>query len=485
MNAPLTVTPEIRSRERLALSCNLTDFDRFPVASLLKATLPGHYRQCVELQQSARQWAEQHVRPFAGEWDRIIGENHNFVPWHAIDASIPHGFFALHIPRILGGGGYGTLPAAVFYEEVAAADAGLSVVLGAHGLALALVMSTLDLRLIHFLASEISEGQRQGKATIFALAHTEPAGGSDVEDDEDINIASVQSTFKPVPGGYRINARKVFISNGNIARYFVLTAYGDKHSPGATARMFIIPAGAEGLSVGRVEHKMGQRLSGAAEIIADDVFVPEHMSHASGPRNIDTVLSLTRGPVGAISTGIIRGVLERVLAYLEQKRVGDHWLFDEQWVKIALAEILADLQTGRGLYMDSGIVDEYRGIAGFLTRMDMGLPDVARRNPLFRQLLGMPVVSRPLQRLFDLKVDKRELQSQVGHSSLAKFRTSDLAVRAAMRGMEILGEDANDPRWGVEKYLRDGKLCQIFEGTNQINQLHVVRGFIERANGKT
>lgn len=484
MNAPLTVTPDTRAQERLLLSYNIADFDRYPIASLLKATLPAHYQQCVEIQQAARHWAEQHVRPSVGHWDRVIGDNHACVPWPAIDASIPHGFFALHVPRILGGGGYGTLPASVFYEEVAAADAGLAVVFGAHSLALALVMSTLDLRLIHFLANEIAEGQRVGRACILALAHTEPGGGSDVEDDVDINIASVQSTFKPAPGGYHLNARKVFISNGAIARYYVFTAYGDRNNPGTSGRLFIVPADAEGLTVGRVEHKMGQRLSGAAEIIAENVFVPEAMTHECGPRNIDTVLSLTRGPVGAISTGIIRGTLERVLAYLEQKRVQDHWLADEQWVKIALAEILADLQTGRGLYMDSSIVDEYRGVAGFLTRIDMGLPEVARRSPLFRQLLALPLASKPLQKLFDLKVNKRELQAQVGHSSLAKFRTSDLAVRTAMRGMEILGVDANDPRWGVEKSLRDAKLCQIFEGTNQINQLHVVRGFIERATGK-
>ncbi len=73
-----------------------------------------------------------------------------------------------------------------------------------------------------------------------------------------------------------------------------------------------------------------------------------------------------------------------------------------------------------------------------------------------------------------------QLQEVVGHSSLAKYVCSDLSVQSAMKAMEILGEDANDPQWGVEKCMRDAKLGQIFEGTNQINRLHVTRGLIRR-----
>jgi hypothetical protein len=69
----------------------------------------------------------------------------------------------------------------------------------------------------------------------------------------------------------------------------------------------------------------------------------------------------------------------------------------------------------------------------------------------------------------------------VAHSSMAKFMCSDMAVRVSMQAMEILGEDANDPQWGVEKGMRDAKLAQIFEGTNQVNRLHVTRGMIKRA----
>jgi alkylation response protein AidB-like acyl-CoA dehydrogenase len=70
----------------------------------------------------------------------------------------------------------------------------------------------------------------------------------------------------------------------------------------------------------------------------------------------------------------------------------------------------------------------------------------------------------------------------VADGSLAKFMCSDLAVQACMKAMEILGEDANDPRWGVEKCMRDVKLAQIFEGTNEVNRLHVARGLLTRGS---
>ena len=471
------------SPKRLALDYGLRDFDCFPMAPLLQQGNPELYRQCRDIQRSTRTWANAHLRDHVENWDRLAGEDHNFIPWPAIDAGLAHGFLSMMLPRALGGGGMGPVPMGIFSEEIAAADAGMFVVYGAHDLALALVMSTLDLGLIEFLAREISEGERNGRAVILALAHTEPGGGSDVEDGEDVKIATVGTRYTAVPGGFRVKGRKVFISNGSIARYFVMTAWADPKNPAAGARLFVIPGDAPGLIVGRLEHKMGQRLSTAAEIIADDIFVPDAMTRPiDNSSNIDTVLSVTRGPVGAMSTGIIRGVLERTLVYLQQKRCGDHWLYEEQWVQMALSEMLAALQTGRGLYMDAALAVEYRGIGRLMTMASVKLPRVARHHPLFRKLLSSPAVSLPAQRHYQQRVNKAELQQLVGHSSIAKFYVSDLAVRTAMQGMEILGADADDPQWGVEKCLRDAKLAQIFEGTNQINRLHVVRGFLERAD---
>jgi len=485
---PATRPPAGRSTreafEPLRLRLELRDFERFPIASLLARGRPDVYQQCTATIARAREYAERHLVGRVEALDQQIGRDHEVVPWAAIDASLPYGFLSMNVPRIFGGGNMGACAAALFAEEIAAVDAGMFVVFGAHGLALALGLASLDMRIVSRLAREICAGERQGKAVLLALAHTEPGGGSDVEDVHDIQRASIGSRFTKVPGGYRVNARKVFISNGSIARYNVLTACADPRRPLDTMAGFIIPHDAPGFSVGRVEHKMGQRLSTAAEVVCEDVFVPDEDTVVipDPGRLIDTTLSLTRGPVGAMSAGIIRGTIERTLAYLAQKRVRGRWLFEEQWVTLALADMIGSLQAARGLYMDASLAGDEWGIASFTRRMPRWLlPSFLVESRAMSAVVTHPRVVERSRAMYKARVPDEMLSRLVAHSSIAKFVCSDMAVKTSMRAMEILGEDANDPAWGVEKCMRDAKLAQIFEGTNQINRLHVTRGLVTRS----
>ena len=467
--------------EPLRLRHELRDFDRLPIAALLKAGKPQAYRQCVETMGRTREYAERNLMGRVERWDRDAAHDHDFVPWSAIDAALPYGFLSMNIPAIFGGRNCGLLSASVFAEELAAADAGIYVIYGAHALALSLLISSLDTRIISRIGGEIVEGEKRGKPVILALAHTEPGGGSDVEDVDDVKTARLGSRFTKVPGGYRVNARKVFISNGSFARYNLLTAWGDLQRPLDTMAGFVIPSDAPGFHVGRVEHKMGQRLSAACEILCDDVFVPDTHAFDIDGRNIDTTLSLTRGPVGAMSTGIIRGTLDRTLAYLAKKQVRGHWLFEEQWVKLALADMLGALQAARGLYMDSALAGEEWGLFSLTRLLPERLPAIVRKSAPFEGVLTHPSMVKVTRKLYRTQVPSDQLQRLVSHASMAKFMCSDLAVSTSMKAMEILGEDATDPRWGIEKGMRDAKLAQLFEGTNQINRLHVARGLVTRA----
>jgi alkylation response protein AidB-like acyl-CoA dehydrogenase len=181
-----------------------------------------------------------------------------------------------------------------------------------------------------------------------------------------------------------------------------------------------------------------------------------------------------------MSAGLIRGTLERTLAYLSGKRVRGHWLFEEQWVSLGLADMLAALQTSRGLYMDASLAADQWGLTSLMGLMPSWLPEAARSSRALGAVLCHPWVTARARATYRARTSTAQLQRLVGHGSIAKLVGSDLAVRTAMKAMEILGEDANDPAWGVEKCMRDAKLAQIFEGTNQINRLHVTRGLIRR-----
>ena len=109
------------------------------------------------------------------------------------------------------------------------------------------------------------------------------------------------------------------------------------------------------------------------------------------------------------------------------------------------------------------------------------LPALMGKTRLLDGLFSQGFITDQARTLCAKLVPIPQLQRVVAHASLAKFMCSDMAVSTAMKAMEILGEDANDPAWGVEKCMRDAKLAQIFEGTNQINRLHVARGILRRA----
>ncbi len=110
--------------------------------------------------------------------------------------------------------------------------------------------------------------------------------------------------------------------------------------------------------------------------------------------------------------------------------------------------------------------------------MPRWLPSFVVDSRALAAVVTHPRVVERSRAMYRARVPDETLQRLVAHASIAKFVCSDLAVHTSMRAMEVLGEDANDPTWGVEKCMRDAKLAQIFEGTNQINRLHVTRGLV-------
>ncbi|MBI2572054.1 MAG: acyl-CoA/acyl-ACP dehydrogenase [Candidatus Schekmanbacteria bacterium] len=455
----------------------------FPRAAGLAKGDPELIDQCARLQAAARRFSDEHVRPYAADWDRRAGDDHTFVAWEAIRGALPYRFLSAVIPRAFGGLGQ-RLPAVAFMmEELCAADAGIANIFGAHNLGIVPLIYSLELDWFYRHLAEIADGERAGTPVIFALAYTEPEAGSDIEDEVHIHSARLRTVAREVPGGYRVTGRKVFISNGSIARYAWASAITDPSRPVESTIQFVVPTNAAGFSVGRIEHKLGQRLCPAAELVFDDLFVP--FSDCLGGKGspiplVKHALSMTRGPVGAIAMGIARGAIERALAYLAEKRENGRWRFEAQWVQLALADMIGKLQSGRQLYFDAAMAVES---CGFMKALSPRLQDamaavprpLLRASPL-RGALSSRLVTGAMRAWLAHAVPERELDFVLGLASLAKQTCSDLAMDICRAAMRILGEDACEPAWGVEKCLRDAKLTQIYEGTNEVNRLHVFRG---------
>ena len=166
-----------------------------------------------------------------------------------------------------------------------------------------------------------------------------------------------------VNGGYRLNGTKCFITNGNLATRVIVTMCLDPANPVESMATFFVPASSEGFSVGKVERKCGQKASHTAELIFKDVFVPDENLWAppgQGLRHNREMLSTSRGFVGIIGLGIAKSALERCIQFAHQKKIKNHRLIDEEWVQIAIADMMKDIKAVRAACMNFSIaVDTY------------------------------------------------------------------------------------------------------------------------------
>jgi len=320
-------------------------------------------------------------------------------------------------------------------EELTAVCAGLGLGLLAHGLGLAPLEVCGDLPTIRRWLVPVCRDNRAGRPRLAAFAITEPAAGSDVEDSDGARSARFRTSAQRVNGGYVLNGQKVFITGGAHADLVTVfaTLEPDGGGPGRVDRdwtCFVVERGTPGFWTGRSEHKLGQRAADATELFLDDVFVPTDnlvAAERSGWAINRNVLNYSRLPVGAIAVGIARGATEAATAYCRRTRLGGKPLLGYQEIQLTLA--------------------------------DLWLETMAMRAMVWQGARHVP----PTQSV----------------SSAVKTFCGDRAVVVAARAIELLADDGAHVAGGVEKRFRDGRLNQIYEGTNQLNRLALVEALWE------
>lgn len=315
------------------------------------------------------------------------------------------------------------LPAALKAEEFCAADGGLGLGLLAHALGVAPLFISGNLSAYFKWLPRIYREIDAGVPAIAAFAITEPSAGSDVEDTEGGETASLGCFYRKVDGGYRIAGRKCFITDGAVARW--VTLFAAERGQGLESwTCFLLDREMDGFEVGRSERKMGQRAADASELVLDEVFVPSERvigAPRSGWAISRNVLNYSRPIVGAIALGIARGAFERTTEFCKTRRLGGRPLTDYQEVQLELSDMLLKLSA-------------MRATVWHCTRY--GAPSQAA-------------------------------------GAMAKVFCADTAWDVCNAGMKLLGDHGSVHANGVEKAARDARLTQIYEGTNQINRLAI------------
>lgn len=369
----------------------------------------------LSLQKLAQEFAEKEIRPVAAKYD----EEEKF-PDPVLIKMWEAGLTNMFIPAELGGSGLDNLSACLVFEE-----------LGRECAAIATASLVTSLALLPILLAGTPE-QKQKIIPSFckfprqaAFCLTEPGAGSDA--------ASISTCVERVEGGYLLKGTKCFITNGDVADLYTVFATADpsKGSKGLTA--FIVPKG-DGITVAKKERKMGLRAASTCTIHFDSVFVPiENMISEVGKGFKIAMLTLdaSRPMIASIAVGVARAAFEESRKYAKERVQFGRRIADFQMIQTMLAEMATKIDAARLLVWRAATL-----------------------------------------------IDKK-VESVSKESSMSKLYAGDIAMEVTTDAVQILGGYGYSRDFPVEKYMRDAKIMQIYEGTNQIQRIVIANSILK------
>ena len=361
-----------------------------------------------EWRKKAQEVAKRVVAPRADEID-TKGE----FPWDIVDVFAKEGFLSLLIPKEYGGGEADVTSFCLIAEEIAkyCASSSLLVIVQAVGTMPIALGGTEEVKR-NFLTRIVKDQ----KLVCFCL--TEPETGSDA--------ASLRTKAVLMEDHYLLNGTKVFITNGGVADFYTVfaTTSPGKKMEGITG--FVIEKGTPGLSVGKTENKMGIRGSNTTEVILNDVKVP--IGQRIGDEGVGwwlmmRTLNRSRPAIAAQAVGLAQGALDYVIQY-GRKREWAKKRDEMLGIQFQIADMAVEIEAARALvYKSARMMDE--------------------------KVKGVPV------QMF---------------SAMAKYFASDIAMKVTTNAVQVLQWEGLTKSHPVERMMRDAKVIQIFEGTNQIQR---------------
>lgn len=363
-----------------------------------------------QIQALAQQFAMREIQPRAAQADRLAA-----FPMEVHDQAVKLGLVNATLPESLGGPGLGCLELVLITEALCYGCLGIGAALCINALASEpILIAGTPQQQRHYLGR-----LAQGAMASFAL--TEPAAGSDV--------AGIRSRADRVVGGYRLTGSKLWISNANLADFFVVFAKTDPEGGSRGLSAFIVPADSTGLRVGEPLSKLGQKAAPTAEVFFEDVFVPEGLrlgGEGQGFALAMKVFDRSRPMVAAFGVGLIQRCMDESLNYARQRESMGRTLMEHQAIAHRLADMRLRLEAARLLTYQAA------------WRLDQG-----RSNTL--------------------------------QASMAKAFAADAAMWAATETIQVFGGMGYSTEYPAEKLFRDAKVLQIYEGTSEIQRNIIAR----------
>ena len=366
---------------------------------------------------TAARFADEVLKPQAAEFDRT--HQH---PAEACRALGELGFMGIAVPDQYGGAGMDYISYVLALSEISRGDASVGVIMSVNNSLYCFPVSTFGTgeQKKNFL-TPVASGQVEG---CFGL--TEAGAGSDP--------AAMRTTAVKDGNEWVLNGEKKFITNGNVARYAVVAAVTDKEAGYKGTSSFIVDLeNTKGFSVGRVEEKLGICASGTAELVFEDARVPDSQllgNPGDGLKQMLTTLDSGRIGIGSQALGIGRSVLEEAIEYSQTREQFGRAISKFQAIQWKLADISTALDAAELLLLKAAWMEDQH-----------------------------------------VHFERQAAQ--------AKMFASDSAMAAAVEGVQILGGYGYCKEYPMERHMRDAKITQIYEGTNEIMRLVISRNLLK------
>lgn len=363
-----------------------------------------------------RDFSDRHILPNRLKYDDLAE-----FPWEIVKAAYAEGIMNGPMPSQYGGHDFSLLDGALASEELGAGCVGIGICIDAN---------TLALTPLFLAANEEQKKKWYGRINeekgVAAYCLTEPNAGSDVQG---IKSAAIKKGDK-----YILNGHKRFITNGEVSTFMTVFAITDPEKGSRSLTAFLVPTDSPGIEFKPHLKKMGQKASVQNEIIFTDVEVPE--ANRIGDEGYGFIIAMktfdrTRTGVAALSVGNARSAYETAKDWTKNRK-----------------------QFGKPIAANQAI--------GFM------LADMATKIETARLITWLAAWS------YDN--DKRRISRL---SAMSKLYASDIGMEVTTDAVQAMGGDGYSWEFGVEKRMRDAKLCQIYEGTNQIQQLVISKNILK------
>jgi acyl-CoA dehydrogenase len=370
----------------------------------------------LEIQEKYRDFVNRWVIPNRLKYDQLAE-----FPWEVVKAAYDEGIMNGPMPKKFGGNDYSILDGALASEELGA---------GCIGIGISIDANTLALTPLYLAANEDQQkrffGQINEQKAVAAYALTEPNAGSDV--------AGIKSQAIKHGDKYILNGHKRYITNAEASSFITVFALTNPEKGARSLTAFVVPTDSPGIEIKPRLQKMGQKASVQNELIFHDVEIPE--ANRLGDEGTGFLIAMktfdrTRTGVAALSVGNARAAYETALSWAKKRIQFGAPITANQGVSFMLADMATEVEVARLITWNAAWA------------YDNGMRNASKL------------------------------------SAMSKMFASDIGMKVTTDAVQVMGGEGYSTEFAVEKMMRDAKLCQIYEGTNQIQRVVISKNILK------